>query len=79
MTRTSQSRLHAGKRGAAQRKARRQGYSYAGDIRDSGIRADLVLLFISWMNIDQSRKFPRLTAAFLHGVQDWARKHGGAA
>lgn len=59
----SQDRQHEGKRGAAMRKARRDGYHCASRPWKDEYRP-------------VSRRSPYLFAAFIHGAHDWARKHG---
>jgi len=74
MTQRSQDRQHTGKRGAAQRKARRAGYASAAHYSS----ADPVsfLKAIDWSFAPGVSKRGRHTrSAFDHGRLDWARKH----
>lgn len=77
MTQQSQFRIHLGKRGAAQRKARREGYALA-HVHSPYVRdADRLIQF----SFDYSRMMfsesPYLLAAFRQGAHDWVRKHEG--
>jgi len=73
MTQRSQDRQHTGRRGAAQRKARREGYAYREVLDITGCPAGLVDRCIA-RHLDAHAK-PHLAAAFRHGAHDWARKH----
>lgn len=74
MTQRSQDCQHAGKRGAAQRKARREGYASA---HDWGLAASLC----GWEPLadayarDVFAKSPVLAAYSRRGILDLARKH----
>jgi len=70
MTQRSQHRTHLGKRGAAQRRARREGYAAA---RDVPCIADDTLSF----ELASFPRSPHLAAAFRRGALDFANKHGG--
>ncbi|GAN55238.1 hypothetical protein [Tanticharoenia sakaeratensis] len=80
MTQRSQDRQHTGKRGAAQRKARREGYAAAAEYRDRFNAPTETALADC---VDDAGIFypknPRIAGAFRHGAHDWARKHKGLA
>lgn len=79
MTQRSQLRTPTGKRGAAQRKARREGYAQAGLNQHWWAQysdAKREATFTVFPAIDYPHS-PHLRAAFRHGAHDWARKHEG--
>lgn len=74
----SQDRQHAGKRGAALRKARREGY-IAGKLNPhwwlaySADKRAVMFQVIEMMDFPAS---PLRAAEYRHGARDYARKHG---
>jgi len=81
MTTRSQHRAHLGKRGAAQRRARREGYAIARAwyVMDNGGWVDDAgrLMLSRFSRLGCYPRSPNLAAAFRHGALDFADKHGG--
>lgn len=71
----SQDRKHTGKRGAAQRRARRQGYAYAGEVEANVDNPDAPRI-LPRPSCAGGRlgKMPLCYAAYRHGMRDHARK-----
>jgi len=77
----SQSRTHAGKRAAAQRKARREGYAQARInphwwTQYSHVEREAMFAILGAVDWPGS---PNLAAAYRHGAHDFARKHAEPA
>lgn len=76
MTQRSQHRTHAGKRAAAQRRARREGYAMARFAAQFFPDAAPDIFAKGYPILDEPRS-PHRVAAFRRGAQGFADKHGG--